>query len=170
CAGVGEVAVVAQGQRARGGGAESGLSVLPGAGAGGGVAGVPQGDVPGQGAQRDVVEDLGDQPHVLVDEDLLPVAGGDPGGLLAAVLQSVQPEVGELGDLFAGGPDAEDTAGVLRALLAGEDVVRELTVTAYHGPIVPHRHTPPPHRPHPATPPHPHPATPPVAFEVAEAV
>src|SRR5699024_3072181 len=94
CAGVGEVAVVAQGQRARGGGAESGLSVLPGAGAGGGVAGVPQGDVPGQGAERDVVEDLGDQPHVLVDEDLLPVAGGDPGGLLAAVLQSVQPEVG----------------------------------------------------------------------------
>jgi hypothetical protein len=74
---------------------------------------VADGDVAGQGVQRGLVEDLRDQAHVLVDEDLPPVADGDPGRLLAAVLQRVQAEVGELGHLFAGGPHPEDAAGVL---------------------------------------------------------
>ena len=71
-----------------------------------------------------LVEDLRDQAHVLVDQDLLAVADGDAGRLLAAVLQGVEAEVGELGDLgrvVAGavtGPDAEDPAGVLRAPLS----------------------------------------------------
>ena len=81
------------------------------------------GEVAAQRGQVRLVEDLGDQPHVLVDEDLRPSLTAMPGGLLAAVLQGVQPEVGELGDLFARGPDPEDPAGVLRALLAGEQVV-----------------------------------------------
>ena len=50
------------------------------------------------------------------------------------MLERVQTEVGELGDLFARRPDAEDAAGVLRALLAGEEVVVEPAVTYGHGP------------------------------------
>ena len=110
--------------------------------AGRGVAAVADGDVPLQGAQRGLVEDLGDQAHVLVDEDLLAVAGRDAGRLLPAVLQRVEAEVGELGDLLAGGPDAEDAAGVLRALLAGEQVVGQPSVAACHGPSLPQRRTP----------------------------
>ena len=69
------------------------------------------------------VEDLGDVPHVLVDEDLRAVAHGDAGRLLAPVLQRVEPEVGELGDLrrvVAGAvtrPDTEDPARILQWIL-----------------------------------------------------
>ena len=61
---------------------------------------------------------------------LLAVARRDAGRLLAAVLQGVEPEVGELGDLLARGPDAEDAAGVLRALLPGEQIVGQSAVAA----------------------------------------
>ena len=103
--------------------------------AGRGVAGVTDGDVPAQGAQRALVEDLADQPHVLVDEDLLAVGRRNAGRLLPAVLQGVEAEVGELGDLLARGPDAEDTAGVLRCLVSeggGVEIVRESSVSASH--------------------------------------
>ena len=63
------------------------------------------------------------------------VADGDAGRLLAAVLQRVEPEVGQFGDLFTGRPDAEDAAGVLRAMLSrltGKQIVRESTITALH--------------------------------------
>src|SRR5699024_12238934 len=96
------------------------------------VPGVAQGDVSGQGAQRHIVEHLGDQPEVLVDEDLFAVAGGDAGRLLTTGLQGVQPEVGQRGDVLARRPDAEDATGVLRGLVRGENVGRELTVTACH--------------------------------------
>ncbi len=130
--GVHQVAVVAERQRALGGGPEGRLGVLPHGGAGGGVAGVPDGDMAEQRAQGGFVEDLRDQTHVLVDEDLGAVAHCDTGGLLSAVLQGVQPEVGEFGDLFTGGPDTEDTAGILGALLAGKEVMAESSVTAWH--------------------------------------
>ena len=83
-----------------------------------------------QRLQRRLVEDLRDQSHVLVDEDLAAVADRDAGGLLAAVLQGVEPEVGQLGDVLAGGPDAEDAAGVLRALVVGVDRHRETAIAA----------------------------------------
>ena len=92
---------------------------------------------PAQRAEVALVEDLRDQAHVLVDQDLRAVADRDAGRLLAAVLQRVEAEVGELGDL--GGrpgpprPDAEDAAGVLRALLLGMEIVTEPTVAAWHG-------------------------------------
>ncbi len=92
------------------------------------------GQVPGQGGQMALVEHLRDETHVLVDHDAVAVADRDPGGLLAAVLQGVQPEVGELGDLFAGGPDAEDAAGVLGTTFSGEELVGELTIAALHPP------------------------------------
>ena len=108
--GVGEVAVVGQGKGGAGRRAEHRLGVLPGGGALGGVADVADGDVAGEVGQGLVVEDLGDQAKVLVDEDLGAVGGGDAGRLLAAVLEGVQAEVGQAGDLLARGPDAEDTA------------------------------------------------------------
>ena len=55
-----------------------------------------------------------------------------PGRLLAAVLQRVEAEVGELGDFLAGGPDAEDAARVLRTLIVGVEVVGAASVAARH--------------------------------------
>ena len=75
--------------------------------------------------ERGLVEDLGDQAHVLVDQDLAAVADRDAGRLLAAVLERVEAEVGELGDVLAGGPDAEDAAGVLGSAVLGVEVVRQ---------------------------------------------
>ena len=100
---------------------------------------MPDREVSAQRGQRPLVEDLGHQPHVLVDEDRAPVGGRDAGRLLPAVLQRVEAVVGELGDLLAGSPDAEDPAGVLRALLAGKEVVRQLSVAACHVRSVSHR-------------------------------
>src|ERR1041385_7772935 len=45
---------------------------------------VTDGEVALERPERGVVEDLGDESHVLVDEDLSPVADGDAGRLLAA--------------------------------------------------------------------------------------
>ena len=91
------------------------------------------GQVALQGGQVALVEDLGDQAHVLVDHDLVAVADRDAGRLLAAVLQGVEAEVGELGDLLAGGPDPEDAAGVLRPLIVGVELVGEHPIAARHG-------------------------------------
>ncbi|MFM1767080.1 MAG: hypothetical protein RIR81_461, partial [Actinomycetota bacterium] len=40
-----------------------------------------------------------------------------------AVLQRIETEVGELGNLFAGSPNSKDAALVLRTLLTRKDVV-----------------------------------------------
>ena len=71
-------------------------------------------EVAAQAGQRRLVEDLGDQAEILVDHHAGAVADRDAGGLLPAVLQRVEAEVGELGDLFAGRPDAEDAALLAR--------------------------------------------------------
>ena len=78
--------------------------------------------------ERGLVEDLRDQAHVLVDQDLAAVAHRDAGGLLAAVLEGVEAEVGQLGDVLARRPDAEDAAGVLRALVVGVECCGQPTV------------------------------------------
>jgi hypothetical protein len=82
--------------------------------------------------ERGLVEDLGDQAHVLEDEDLGAVADRDSRGFLTPVLEGVEPEVRELCDLFTGSPDAEDAASVLGALFAGKQIVIESTVTTWH--------------------------------------
>jgi hypothetical protein len=46
------------------------------------------------------------------------------------VLEGVETEVGQLGDVLAGSPDAEDATGVSGALLLGVEVVAEQTVAA----------------------------------------
>ena len=88
------------------------------------------GQVPAQRAEGGLVEDLGDQTHVLEDHDLGAVADRDPGGLLAAVLQGVEAEVAELGHLLARGPDPEHATGVLRAAVVGVEVVVQATICA----------------------------------------
>ena len=61
-----------------------------------------------------LVEHLRDETHVLDDGDRLAVADGDARGLLAAVLERVQPEIGLVGDGLPRCVDAEDAAGVAR--------------------------------------------------------
>ncbi len=128
--GVDQVAVVAERDRAVVGGAERRLGVLPGAGAGGGVARVADREVALERLQRRVVEDLRDQAHVLVDQDLPAVADRDARGLLAAVLQGVEAEVDELGDVLAGSPDPEHPTGVLGTLVERVERRGEPTVAA----------------------------------------
>ncbi len=64
-------------------------------------------------------EHLGDQAHVFVDDDLRAVTDRDAGRFLPAMLQGIDAEIGQLGDLFPRRPDAEDAAGVLRTSIAG---------------------------------------------------
>ena len=90
--------------------------------------------MPGELFEGGFVEDLRDQAHVLEDKNAMSVAGRDAGRLLAAMLQRVQAVVGEFRDFLAGSPDSEHSAGVLRALLAGQQLVTELAITALHGP------------------------------------
>ncbi|BBY33026.1 hypothetical protein MMIN_10870 [Mycolicibacter minnesotensis] len=79
---------------------------------------MPDRHVAGHGRQRLLLEHLADQTQVFEDQDLRTVADCDPGGLLAAVLQRIEAVIGELGYIFAGGPNSEDTAfftgGVLK--------------------------------------------------------
>ncbi|GAA1404799.1 hypothetical protein GCM10009639_51040 [Kitasatospora putterlickiae] len=90
------------------------------------------GDMPVQRPQGGLVEDLGDESHVLEDENLGAVAHCDARGFLTAVLQGVKAEERELGDLLAGSPDTEDAASVLGAFLAGKKIVVESSVTTWH--------------------------------------
>lgn len=130
--GVDQVPVVAEGDRAVRGGTERRLRVLPHRGAGGGVAGMTDRDMALERTQRRFVEDLRDQSHVLEDQDLGPVAHCDARGFLSAVLQGIQSEIGELGDLFTRSPDTEDATSVLGAFLSGEQVVVESSITTGH--------------------------------------
>jgi hypothetical protein len=66
--------------------------------------------VPDHAGQRRLVEDLGDQAEVLEHHHAAAVADGHAGSLLAAVLQRVEAVVGQLGDVLARRPDAEDAA------------------------------------------------------------
>ncbi len=66
-----------------------------------------------QRAQIGLVEDLRHQAHVLVRVRGAPVAGGDAGAFLAAMLQRIQPEIRQPGDIAAGGKDPEYAALVV---------------------------------------------------------
>ncbi|NKZ68474.1 hypothetical protein GTG23_30825 [Rhodococcus hoagii] len=115
---VDEVAVVAERDTgAGGGGAEDRLRVLPRGRAGRRVTAVADGDVPRHGAQGLLVEHLADQTEVLEHQHLRAVGDGDTGGLLAAVLEGVEPVVRQLGNVLARRPDTEDAALFARFVL-----------------------------------------------------
>ena len=67
-----------------------------------------------------LVEDLRDQAELAHGGDVTALAGRDPGRLLAAVLERVEAEVGEAGDLTAGRVHAEDPALIARAIAIGK--------------------------------------------------
>ena len=73
------------------------LGGLPVRGPVGRVAGVADGQVPGQARERPLVEDRGDQAHVLQTVIGLAVADRHAGRLLATVLEGVDAVEGELG-------------------------------------------------------------------------
>jgi hypothetical protein len=86
--------------------------------------------VSGQPVEHLLVEDLRDEAELRVDEKILTVADGDPRGLLAAMLQRVEAEVGEAGDVFAGSVYAEDPAlfaGMIELVFSLEGQIRSLS-------------------------------------------
>ena len=109
--GVGQVAVVADDELAAARLAVHGLGVVPGRGPGGRIAGVANGQVPDQAGQLVVVEDLGDEAHVLHDHHRGAVAHGHPGRFLSPVLEGVKPVEDYGGHVAPGSVDAEDPAG-----------------------------------------------------------
>ena len=74
---------------------------------------------PGQRLQLALVEDLRDEAHVPHGEHAAAVGDGDAGALLPAVLQRVEREVGQAGDVAAGRVDAEDAAHQPAAIARG---------------------------------------------------
>ena len=107
--GVDQVAVVPERDAgARRGVAEHRLGVLPGGGAGGGVAAVADGDVALHRGERLLVEHLADQAEILEHQHLRAVGDGDARRLLPSVLQGIEAVVRELRHILAGCPDAED--------------------------------------------------------------
>src|SRR4029078_12683210 len=72
------------------------LGVAPRRRPGGGVPGVADGEVPGEGGEGLVVEDVRNEAHVLHDGDRLSVAHRHARGLLATMLDRVEAEVGEV--------------------------------------------------------------------------
>ena len=116
CLGVGQVAVVADRERALGVVDGEGLRVAQGRAAGGGVAHVADGDAARELADLLGAEDVLHQAHGAVGEEALAVAGDDAGRLLPAVLQGVEAEVGDVGGL-AVAVDAEDAALVVEVVV-----------------------------------------------------
>ena len=95
--GVGEIAVVADGDLAARAIDDERLGVLDIGTAGGGVADVADGEMAGQRAENVFVEHLADEPHALVGAQVDAVRGGDARAFLAAMLQRVQPVIRQLG-------------------------------------------------------------------------
>ncbi len=116
--GVDEVAVVGEGDGVLAARPGERLGVLPGGRAGRGVAHVTDGVRAGEPGEDLLVEDLRDEAHVFDDRDLALVGHRDAGALLAAMLQGVEPEEGEPGDVAARGEDAEHAATVVKAIAA----------------------------------------------------
>ena len=106
---VDEVAVVADGDLAVRAVDQEGLRVLELALSGGRVADVPDRRRPEQPGEGPLVERVRDVAHLARGAEPLAVARDDAGALLPAVLEGVQPEIGEVGRLGMV-VDAEDAA------------------------------------------------------------
>ena len=111
--GVGQVAVVGQAEAGTPHAAEDGLGVDPVTRAGGGVAGVADGQVAPQARELALVEHRRHEAHVLHHGDEVAVAHGHAGRLLATVLQGVEPVEGQVCDRPPRGIDPEDSTRFL---------------------------------------------------------
>ncbi len=107
--GVHEVAVMRQGEGTPPGVEDDRLGVQEQRGARRRVPDVADGRPAREAGEPRAVEDVGDVAHLALDVDLAAVERGDPGRLLAAVLEGVEAEVREIGGVVRVA-DAEDTA------------------------------------------------------------
>ena len=119
--GVDQVAVVGQRELAviagAAGAAVDRLRVLPRVGAGRRIAHVPDRQIAAERAQVVLLEHLVDEPHRALGDDVAALVGGrDPGRFLAAVLERVQREVRQAGDVVPGAEHAEYAALVARSV------------------------------------------------------
>jgi hypothetical protein len=71
---------------------------------------VPDRRLPAEAAQLLLGEGLGHEAHLAQSREAAGVGDGDPRGLLAAVLEREEAEVGEARDVPLGCVDAEDAA------------------------------------------------------------
>src|SRR5207302_5642917 len=94
------------------------LGVFQAVRAGGRIARVSQRQVAGQPFERGLVEGLRHQAHVLVHSQLASVGGRDAGALLAAVLQRVEAEIGQVRDVITRRLNGEEPAFFVHALIA----------------------------------------------------
>ena len=83
--------------------------------AGGGVAGVADGERARQFREHGLGEDVGHVAHGLVGVDLLAVGSADARALLAAMLHGVEPEIGELG-CFGVAVDGDHSTFVMKLI------------------------------------------------------
>ena len=90
--GVGEIAVAGEGYLTVMPLNQNGLGIAQLATAGGGVTGVANGEIAGQGIEVGFSEDLADEAHFGVDIDAGAIGGGDAGAFLAPVLECEQAE------------------------------------------------------------------------------
>ena len=114
--GVGEVAVVAERDFALVAVDHDRLRVEQRFVSGGGVARVADGEIAGKICEDRRGEDFFDFAHGAVEMELGAVAGDDAGGFLAAMLERVEAEVGELRGFFVA-EDAEDATVVVEVIV-----------------------------------------------------
>ena len=115
--GVGEVAIVADGDFALIAIDHDGLRVEKGFVAGGGIAGVADGAGAGKFCEDARDKDFLDFAHGAVSVEVVAVAGDDAGGFLAAMLECIEAEVREIGG-FGMAEDAEDTTLVVEVVVS----------------------------------------------------
>src|SRR5262245_33810741 len=119
--GVREVAVVGDGDGAAGGVGRDRLGVPRLRSTGRRIPHVTDGAMPGQPSQALRAEHVGHPAHGLLDVELLAVGGRDTRGLLPAMLEGVETEVGDVGR-FRMIPDAEHATFVVELVVTPRDV------------------------------------------------
>ena len=140
--GIRQVAVVAEGDRALAAVVDEGLRVRPVHAAGRRVARVPDRDLAGERLQLLLVEDLSHEPHVAQDGQPPSLGDGDPGRLLAAVLQCEEGEIREPRHIALDRPDSEDAAHLRRSRSQTARRSRSETPRISSPPTSPIRRTP----------------------------
>ena len=91
------------------------LGVTGATGAGGGISVMSDGDLATELTQYSFIEGLGDQAHLGVSVNTLPIGGGDARALLATVLEGIETKEGEPGHILARGVDPKKGTAFLHA-------------------------------------------------------
>lgn len=86
------------------------------------------GDMPREARELLLGEHLRDQPHGGVDVDSLTVGGGDAGAFLPAVLEGIETEEGDSGDIYSRGIDAKDPAAFMHRYASNSHIISLLRI------------------------------------------